>query len=88
MSNETGVPPAAQLLRDFINTREPQVGREALTSADELHAWFADRALVAADAALRPSDVAIAVTRPRRAARRPAWAQRTAQRHQGPRYFE
>jgi predicted RNA-binding Zn ribbon-like protein len=38
------------------------VGREALTSADELHAWFADRALVPADAALRPSDVAIAVT--------------------------
>src|SRR5215213_1080798 len=62
MSNETGVPPAAQLLRDFINTREPQVGRDALTSADELRDWFADRALVPADAALRPSDVAVAVT--------------------------
>src|SRR5215212_7320406 len=62
MSNETGVPPAAQLLQDFINTREPQVGREALTSAEELRDWFAGRGLVPADAALRPSDVAVAVT--------------------------
>src|SRR5215218_7427827 len=52
MSDETGVPPAAQLLQDFINTREPQVGREALTSAEELRDWFAGRGLVPADAAL------------------------------------
>jgi predicted RNA-binding Zn ribbon-like protein len=62
MSNETGVPPAAQLLRDFINTREPQAGRDALTSAEELRDWFADRGLVPNDAELRPSDVAVAVT--------------------------
>jgi predicted RNA-binding Zn ribbon-like protein len=34
-------PPAARLLRDFVNTREPQVGTDELATPAAVAAWFA-----------------------------------------------
>jgi len=62
MSDEDPTPPAARLLRDFVNTYEPQTGEETLTSADALRDWFADRHLVPPDAGLGPRDLALART--------------------------
>lgn len=42
--------PAAQLLRDFVNTREPQVDTDALGEPAALRAWFEGRGLVPARA--------------------------------------
>ena len=61
MSDDAGVPPAARLVRDFINTHEPQVDEESLTTLDELRDWFAERQLVAADAELDSSNLASAI---------------------------
>ena len=62
MSSETDVPRGARLVRDFVNTQEPQVDREDLTSPEALGAWFADQGLLPADAELSPADLATAVT--------------------------
>jgi predicted RNA-binding Zn ribbon-like protein len=61
MSDEA-VPPAAKLVRDFINTFEPQVGEESLTAPGRLRDWFAERQLLPAGARLTASDLATAVT--------------------------
>ena len=36
MSDDEAIPPAARLVRDFINTREPQIDDESLKTLDEL----------------------------------------------------
>ena len=59
---DEAVPPAAKLVRDFINTFEPQVGEESLTAPDRLRDWFAERQLLPAGARLSASDLATAVT--------------------------
>ena len=55
-------PPAARLVRDFVNTYEPQTGEETLTSPDELRTWLAQRKLVPADAHLGEHDLTLART--------------------------
>jgi predicted RNA-binding Zn ribbon-like protein len=60
MSEEVAVPSAAWLVRDFINTLEPQVDQESLTTPDHLRDWLAERQLLPADAQLRPSDLTVA----------------------------
>jgi predicted RNA-binding Zn ribbon-like protein len=55
------VPAAARLVRDFVNTYEPQVDEESLTSADALAGWFAERGLLRPGVELRPADLASAV---------------------------
>ena len=55
------VPPAALLVRDFVNTYEPQVDDESLTTSDALRDWFVERRLLPGDARLRPSDLTLAV---------------------------
>ncbi|MEH0985790.1 CGNR zinc finger domain-containing protein [Micromonospora sp. CPCC 205556] len=62
MTEEAAVPPAARLVRDFVNTFEPQVDEESLTTPDRLRDWFAARRLIRADARLRPADLAVART--------------------------
>jgi predicted RNA-binding Zn ribbon-like protein len=62
MSEEPAVPPAARLVRDFVNTFEPQVAAESLTAPDQLRDWFVERGLMRADARLGPSDLGLAVT--------------------------
>ncbi|MFC7550015.1 CGNR zinc finger domain-containing protein [Plantactinospora sp. GCM10030261] len=62
MNDDTTVPGAARLVRDFVNTYEPQEDAESLTSPDQLRAWFARRHLLPAGARLRPADLATART--------------------------
>jgi len=62
MSDEAGVPPAVQLVRDFVNTHEPQVNEESLSTPDGLRDWLAERRLVPAEAQLHPSDLTAAIT--------------------------
>ncbi|MEU5565429.1 CGNR zinc finger domain-containing protein [Micromonospora musae] len=59
MSDEA-VPPAVRLVRDFVNTYEPQVDEESLTTPDRLRDWFAERQLIPADTRLSPADLALA----------------------------
>jgi hypothetical protein len=56
------VPLAARLVRDFVNTFEPQLDAESLTTPERLRAWFAERQLIPPDAMMRPADLATAVT--------------------------
>jgi predicted RNA-binding Zn ribbon-like protein len=56
------VPAAVRLVRDFVNTFEPQTGAEFLTTPDRLRDWFVERQLMPADALLGPSDLAVART--------------------------
>jgi len=56
-----GLPPTARLLRDFVNTAEPQTGGEELRSPGGLATWAADHGLLPAGTRLRPADVADAV---------------------------
>ncbi|WP_122816710.1 CGNR zinc finger domain-containing protein [Nocardioides pantholopis] len=60
-SLEIEPPPALGLLRDFVNTREPQQGTDQLTSAAALRTWLVDRGLLPVDADLRDSDLRRAV---------------------------
>jgi predicted RNA-binding Zn ribbon-like protein len=59
---DEAVPPAALLLRDFVNTYEPQVDDESLTTPDALRDWLAARGLLPGGAHLRPADLTVAVT--------------------------
>lgn len=60
MSDDEKVPSAARLVRDFINTREPQIDDESLGTPDELRDWFAGRDLLPAHAQFDPADLAAA----------------------------
>jgi len=60
LSEDDAVSPAARLVRDFINTREPQIDDESLNTLDDLRGWFAERHLLAANAQLDAVDLAAA----------------------------
>jgi predicted RNA-binding Zn ribbon-like protein len=62
MTAEQALPRSVLLLRDFVNTREPQVGAESLIGPDDLRTWLADHGLVPADAPLGPDDLEMALT--------------------------
>jgi predicted RNA-binding Zn ribbon-like protein len=62
MTDDAAVPAAVRLVRDFVNTREPQVDEETLTAPDRLRDWLAERDLIPADARLRPADLTLALT--------------------------
>jgi predicted RNA-binding Zn ribbon-like protein len=48
---------AVQVVRDFINTAEPQVGGDDLVTAERVRDWFAGRGMVRPDALFSSSDV-------------------------------
>src|SRR4051812_29098333 len=60
-SKDDGAPRAAALLRDFINTAEPQTATEDLDGPPALAAWSAAHGLVRAGATVRPDDVRVVV---------------------------
>ena len=62
MSKEMEISAGALLVRDFVNTYEPQVDREDLSTPDRLRDWLAGRKLVSIDAQLQPSDLSAAIT--------------------------
>jgi predicted RNA-binding Zn ribbon-like protein len=51
------VPPAIELVRDFVNTREPQVGTDELATPAALREWCAARALVLPGARMDAADL-------------------------------
>jgi predicted RNA-binding Zn ribbon-like protein len=59
---EPAVPSAVRIVRDFVNTYEPQTGEESLGNAEALRSWLAEQSLVPADAALEAGDLDTAVT--------------------------
>lgn len=59
--DEDDVPAAARLLRDFVNTREPQVDAESLTGTGALRDWLAAHGLAGPGDRLLPADVVSAV---------------------------
>jgi predicted RNA-binding Zn ribbon-like protein len=59
--DDDGVPAAARLLRDFVNTREPQVDAESLTDATALRSWLLTHGLVTEDVRLTEADRETAV---------------------------
>ncbi|WP_019634014.1 CGNR zinc finger domain-containing protein [Actinomadura atramentaria] len=54
---EPAGPPAALLLRDFVNTLDVDAGTEELTDPGRLALWLHGRGLVPADAAAAPADL-------------------------------
>ncbi|MET8834127.1 ABATE domain-containing protein [Micromonospora sp. NPDC004540] len=62
MSDEARVPPAVRLVRDFVNTFEPQVDEESLTTPDALRDWLTERGMIPAGTRLAPADLAAART--------------------------
>ena len=50
-------PPAARLVRDFVNTYEPQTGEESLRSADALGDWLVEQDLVPTGTAITEGDL-------------------------------
>jgi predicted RNA-binding Zn ribbon-like protein len=59
---EEVVPPAVRLVRDFVNTYEPQTDDESLVTTDALRNWLAAQQLLSSDAAVEEADLATAVT--------------------------
>ncbi|WP_020014184.1 CGNR zinc finger domain-containing protein [Promicromonospora sukumoe] len=57
---DTPAPPSAGLVRDFVNSYEPQEDAESLGTATALRDWFATRGLVPAEARMTADDVAAA----------------------------
>ncbi|MEV0890226.1 CGNR zinc finger domain-containing protein [Promicromonospora sp. NPDC050262] len=57
---DTWAPPSPGLVRDFVNSYEPQEDAESLDSATALRDWFAARGLVPANARMTADDVAAA----------------------------
>jgi predicted RNA-binding Zn ribbon-like protein len=60
--SEPEAPAAIALVRDFVNTREPQLHEERLTSAGDLRDWLVARDLLPARTRLSSVDLATAVT--------------------------
>jgi len=56
------VPPPVRLVRDFVNTYEPQTDEESLNSTEALRAWLAVQRLLPNDAAVEEADLRAAVT--------------------------
>jgi predicted RNA-binding Zn ribbon-like protein len=55
---EPNVPPHVQLVRDFVNTYEPQVDAESLTSRETLREWLVEQRLVPSGAPVTDTDLA------------------------------
>ncbi len=58
---EEDIPTAARLLRDFVNTREPQLDAESWATPEQLHRWLADHQLLSEDTTIEPADLATAL---------------------------
>ncbi len=61
MAENEQVPEGARLIRDFVNTYEPQVDVESLDSPERLREWCVERDLVAGDVLMESGDLALAV---------------------------
>jgi predicted RNA-binding Zn ribbon-like protein len=62
VSEQVTAPAAVRLVRDFVNTFEPQVDEETLTGPDRLADWLTGHGLLPAGGRLGAADLALAVT--------------------------
>jgi predicted RNA-binding Zn ribbon-like protein len=60
-SEDEAIPTLARLLRDFVNTREPQLNAESLATAEQLRDWLAAHQLLSADTRLSSRHLATAL---------------------------
>jgi predicted RNA-binding Zn ribbon-like protein len=60
--NEQDPPESARLIRDFINSYEPQTEAEAFSTPDSLRDWFAGEGLLRGDTRLTARDLEQATT--------------------------
>jgi predicted RNA-binding Zn ribbon-like protein len=56
---EAALAPSARAVRDFVNTFEPQVNSELLTSPQAAGRWLADHQLLGSDAVLDEEDLVV-----------------------------
>ena len=56
------VPPRIRLIRDFINTYEPQVDEESLSSSSALRDWLVDQTLMPTGSSVTEADLGAALT--------------------------
>jgi predicted RNA-binding Zn ribbon-like protein len=61
MTDRDQVPPLIRLVRDFVNTYEPQVDEESLSTSAALRDWLAEQRLVPAGASVTDSDLTATV---------------------------
>lgn len=61
MSEDETIPPAARLLRDFVNTREPQVDQESLTTPERLRDWLTAHQLLPTGSRLNAGHLSTAI---------------------------
>ena len=61
MTDEQQVPPLIRLIRDFVNTYEPQVDKEWLPTSAALRAWLVEQRLVSANDKVTDADLATAL---------------------------
>lgn len=59
--NDVAVPPAVRLVRDFVNTYEPQTDEESVANAASLKDWLVREDLVSTDSSITTRDHANAV---------------------------
>jgi predicted RNA-binding Zn ribbon-like protein len=57
MPNDEAVPRPVALLRDFVNSREPQTGAEELTTPGRARAWLASRGVLDPRASMDGQDL-------------------------------
>src|SRR4051812_20815820 len=57
VASSAAPPASARLLRDFVNTFEPQTNRELLTTPSAACRWLIDHGLLGADADLDDADL-------------------------------
>src|SRR3954454_22164763 len=58
VASSAAPPASARLLREFVNTFEPQTNRELLTTPSAACRWLIDHGLLGADADLDDADLA------------------------------
>jgi len=62
LEREASVPAGVRLVRDFVNTAEPQTGEESLATPDQLGDWLLERGVLTTRATLSAEDLAAART--------------------------
>jgi predicted RNA-binding Zn ribbon-like protein len=62
LEQEGAVPAAVRLVRDFVNTVEPQTGEESLETPDQLGDWLVQRGVLTTPASLGAEDLDAART--------------------------
>ena len=61
VSNPIEAPGDLELVRTFVNTLDPDTGKDALSTPGQMEEWFVSRKLVEAGARVKPADIGKAI---------------------------